>query len=189
MDKINIESRMEVPSGTFDYDRWLTKDDLKQHLNIEGTDEDDLLDDYIKAAVEHVESLTGRSLANHTMYYLFDAGQKCTYLFDGIAVDYTNIEVKEHTDLKDFFDFDNQDDVTFNFSNNPGTIKSVFVETTDKVFVAIKAPVVWVPANHPIIKTILFTLCATMYKDKEITVRDNSISKVIKSQIRKYVRI
>lgn len=53
----------------------ITLAELKDHLNVTHTDQDDLIEAYLAAAVSHAEVFTGRAFVNRTLELVLDAFQ------------------------------------------------------------------------------------------------------------------
>ncbi len=82
---------------------YIERDLLKQHLNIEGDDKNDIIDQYLKAAINYVENYTGRSFtgalidATHTSKISADTIR----FFKGAGVRvYLNYDISKITEVK-----------------------------------------------------------------------------------------
>lgn len=165
---------------------WLTLARVKEQLIIEEDDVDDLLTDYLAAAWSLLERATGQSLDNHTRYYLYKGYKDACYLFNGTAADVDNIECRAFAEEKDFYDLASQDVVTHTVNEQTGQTFSVFISDNDKDYISVKVPVVWQPAKHPMIKTVLLTWIAEMYRNRSATIKNAGVNRVIYSQLASY---
>lgn len=194
---IRENSHLEVRysnMSSVNYDFWLTKNDVKSHLNLFDTDteEDALLEDYIKAAVEHVGRIINRPVANHDKHYLFRSiPENGTYLFDGLGVTEADVTVSEIDELKDFYSDSTGSGLTrdtdYFYSHTIGKIKGVFIPKTSKEYLRVYAPIENLTTTlQPVLKPSIMSIVADMYRKREMTVNNGSLNKVLYDQLRQW---
>lgn len=84
-------------------------DEVKEHLRVEGTDEDDKISAFILAAVDHVEEYTRRALIEQTWELVLHEFPSRDYIaiprppLIGVeAFEYTEAEASEPTDFSEY---------------------------------------------------------------------------------------